>query len=222
MADQDQELSAQAELMTCLQASQQRQELAEVKRQENNREKLAEVGKLLMAFPGEKLGPDEQKLRGEAFIAGLGSFDPSDVRIACSWWMQGKNGDGNENYAFAPSVPQLARLAYKAKNQFCVPDSGRYPKFGPDRPAPKVLKTEEERGEFVEAVMANLKFTGSESCPQKMEMTPDLEAIDEMKKRYAELRAEQYKAAQKDLEREAVEALKRRDSQQPETKQAAE
>jgi hypothetical protein len=67
-----------------------------------------------VAFPGERLSDLESKARAEAYLVALDGMPAWCVDRAVAWWLQGANGEGGENYAFAPSPPQLRRLAEKA------------------------------------------------------------------------------------------------------------
>lgn len=53
-------------------------------------------------------------MRSEVYLIALEGMPAFAIDQAVRWWLQGSGGDGSENYAFAPSAPQLRRLADKA------------------------------------------------------------------------------------------------------------
>lgn len=74
------------------------------------REIMGAVARLLIAFPATDPGIAGEA-RAEAYEVALEDLPAWAVAAACLDWLQGKRGTGGENYAFAPSPPQLRRLA---------------------------------------------------------------------------------------------------------------
>lgn len=77
---------------------------------------IAAVARLLVAFPATDGGGGtatemRSEARGEAFVMALDDLPAWAVAAACRDWLRGDGGKGGENYAFAPSPPQLRRLA---------------------------------------------------------------------------------------------------------------
>lgn len=80
----------------------------------DRREVAPIVARLFMAFPGERLSRDEAAMRGDGYMIALDGLPSWAVDQAATWWLRGERGDGRENYAFAPSPPQLRQLAERA------------------------------------------------------------------------------------------------------------
>ena len=71
---------------------------------------IAAVAQVLVAFPVTDAGV-AGTARAEAFAMALDDLPAWAVAAACRQWLRGEGGIGGENYAFAPSPPQLRRLA---------------------------------------------------------------------------------------------------------------
>lgn len=71
---------------------------------------IAAVAQVLVAFPVTDAGV-AGAARAEAFAMALDDLPAWAVAAACRQWLRGEGGAGGENYAFAPSPPQLRRLA---------------------------------------------------------------------------------------------------------------
>lgn len=69
------------------------------------------VARLLVAFPATDVTGGAAGARAEAFAIALDDLPAWAVAAACRDWLRGEGGKGGENYAFAPSPPQLRRLA---------------------------------------------------------------------------------------------------------------
>lgn len=74
----------------------------------------ASIAGLMLAFPGGKLGDEETAVRARMFREALGDLPAWTVERASQFWLRREHPEGNENYAFAPSAPQLRRLALVA------------------------------------------------------------------------------------------------------------
>lgn len=74
---------------------------------------LEAVSPLLETFPTSS--NTNSKARGMGFRIALEDLPAWCVQEAVKRWLRGEDGDGSENYSFAPSPPQLRRLAIRAK-----------------------------------------------------------------------------------------------------------
>lgn len=72
---------------------------------------MATLTGFLGAFPATDTGEAGSRMRGAAFATALDDMPAWAVAAACRDWLRGEHGAGGENYAFAPSPPQLRRLA---------------------------------------------------------------------------------------------------------------
>ncbi len=77
----------------------------------SEREIAAEFTKLILAFPAQSVSQDVAAIRAEAYFTALSDLPAWALREACRKWLRGE-ADGN--LAFAPSPPQLRRLADEA------------------------------------------------------------------------------------------------------------
>lgn len=73
-------------------------------------ETLALVGKLLLSFPAQDLSVAAATYRSEGYLTAVSEYPAWAIAKACDAWLRREHPEGNENYAFAPSPPQLARL----------------------------------------------------------------------------------------------------------------
>lgn len=73
------------------------------------------IGSLVMGmlanFPRQNGTEDTGSAKGEGYALALDDLPSWAVRRACGFWLRGEHGAGRENYAFAPSPPELRRLA---------------------------------------------------------------------------------------------------------------
>lgn len=67
-----------------------------------------------MAFPSTQGGEGAAEMRMEAYRMALDDLPAWTIERAARMWLRGENSSGGENYAFAPSPPQLRRLAQLA------------------------------------------------------------------------------------------------------------
>lgn len=74
-------------------------------------ELLETVSNFLDAFPGKEVSDDRLANRGQAYVISLEGMPLWAVLRGVKSWLKAENGTGKENYAFAPSPPQLLRLA---------------------------------------------------------------------------------------------------------------
>lgn len=116
---------------------------------------------LLMSFSGQRGDEDTQRLRGEGYRIALEDSPAWAVERAARMWLRRENGAGDENYAFAPSPPQLRRLAALAMVPMLA-EQGRLQRLlraEPERePAP-----EAERAEMIrrwDELIAGLRGAG--------------------------------------------------------------
>lgn len=72
---------------------------------------MATLTGFLGAFPATDTGEAAGQMRGAAFATALDDMPAWAVAAACRDWLRGEHGTGDERYAFAPSPPQLRRLA---------------------------------------------------------------------------------------------------------------
>lgn len=73
-------------------------------------EVLTYVARLLLAFPAQQVSETAAKIRSEAYLTALGEFPAWAIERAAEMWLRRQEPEGNENYAFAPSPPQMVRL----------------------------------------------------------------------------------------------------------------
>ena len=66
---------------------------------------------LLTAFPAQHVGDDAMQARAGMFRIALDNMPAWAVERAVTFWIKRQHPEGGENYAFAPSPPQLGRLA---------------------------------------------------------------------------------------------------------------
>lgn len=85
----------------------------------------AAIAGMLSAFPSQQLGDAEQMARAGMYRAALEDVPAWAVDRAVKFWMRREHSEGRENYAFAPSPPQLRRLAVIA----CGPVRGELQKL---------------------------------------------------------------------------------------------
>jgi len=71
----------------------------------------AAVMGVLAAFPAQASSPEATKARSIMYREALADLPAWAVERAVCFWNRGEHGQGNENYAFPPSPPQLRRLA---------------------------------------------------------------------------------------------------------------
>jgi len=71
------------------------------------------VTQLMVAFPSQALEQKSAKYRSRAYLSALEMFPAWAIALACRDWLQGRGVTGDENFAFAPSPPQLVKLAEK-------------------------------------------------------------------------------------------------------------
>lgn len=71
----------------------------------------AAIAGLKLAFPAQRLSDDEASVAAAMFRQALGELPAWTVERAIQFWLRREHPEGNENYAFAPSAPQLRRLA---------------------------------------------------------------------------------------------------------------
>lgn len=71
---------------------------------------LARAARLLLSFPAQDLSEAAAKFRSEGYLTALSEYPAWAIGQACEAWLRREEPEGNENYAFAPSPPQLARL----------------------------------------------------------------------------------------------------------------
>lgn len=69
------------------------------------------LAKLLSAFPSQSASDEIANARAGAYRLALDGLPAWSIERAVTWWLQRQKGEGKENYAFAPSAPQLRRLA---------------------------------------------------------------------------------------------------------------
>lgn len=69
------------------------------------------VTELLLVFPIRDAGDVTAKAMSRAYLTALEDLPAWAVARAKISWLKGQHGEGRENYAFAPSPPQLRRLA---------------------------------------------------------------------------------------------------------------
>jgi hypothetical protein len=74
----------------------------------------AQVMKFLLAFPGRELSDMAHEARCEMYVDALEDLPAWAVKEGCRRWLRREDGAGDENYSFAPSAPQLRRLAERA------------------------------------------------------------------------------------------------------------
>lgn len=70
---------------------------------------------LLGTFPA-KAGTEAARAKG--FRIALEDLPAWAIEAAVRKWLRGEDGEGTEDYSFAPSPPQLRRLALRARNGF--------------------------------------------------------------------------------------------------------
>ena len=73
---------------------------------------LRAVGRLLVTFPGQQLSEGAAKVRGDAYREALDDLPAWCVEQACRDWLRGDVA-GEQNMAFAPSPPQLRKIALR-------------------------------------------------------------------------------------------------------------
>lgn len=73
-------------------------------------EALTLVAKLLLAFPAQELSETAAKYRSEGYLTALSEFPAWAIAKGCDSWLRREFAEKNDNYAFAPSPPQLSRL----------------------------------------------------------------------------------------------------------------
>lgn len=71
----------------------------------------AEIAILLAAFPSPNAGESSAELRGTAYLYALSGFPRWAVAEAVRMWLTGENREEGDRHSFAPSPPQLVRLA---------------------------------------------------------------------------------------------------------------
>ncbi|WP_081761414.1 hypothetical protein [Methylopila sp. 73B] len=69
------------------------------------------VMSLLSSFPRQATNADAGDAKGEGYAIALDDLPSWAVRRAVGFWLRSEHGAGRENYAFAPSPPELRRLA---------------------------------------------------------------------------------------------------------------
>ena len=77
---------------------------------------LEQIGSLIETLVGAypTTGADQHRLM--AFRMAIDDLPAWAVEAGIRKWFRGEDGVGTENYSFAPSPPQLRRLALRAKN----------------------------------------------------------------------------------------------------------
>lgn len=74
----------------------------------------AALAGILSAFPQQQASNEEQMARASMYQIALDDLPAWAVERGVKMWMRRENPEGRENYAFAPSPPQLRRLAWVA------------------------------------------------------------------------------------------------------------
>lgn len=72
------------------------------------RDVVANVVRLLVAFPAANMSPEAARARASIYVSVMADLPGWAIRIACDKWLR---GDAEGNLAFAPSPPQLRQLA---------------------------------------------------------------------------------------------------------------
>lgn len=70
-----------------------------------------EVAVMLGAFPMLGLSDDALDQRSAAYLYALDTFPGWAVKEAVRWWIRGERSEPGDRHGFAPSPPQLVRLA---------------------------------------------------------------------------------------------------------------
>lgn len=73
-------------------------------------EALTLVMQLLLAFPAQELSETGAKYRANGYITALSDCPAWAIRDGCKSWLKRRFSEATDNYAFAPSPPQLERL----------------------------------------------------------------------------------------------------------------
>lgn len=71
----------------------------------------AAVASMLACFPAQAASDDAMKARAVGYLTALADLPAWAVERGAAYWMRREHGEGRENYAFAPSPPELRRLA---------------------------------------------------------------------------------------------------------------
>lgn len=73
-------------------------------------EAMTFVMKLLLAFPSQELSEAAAKYRSEGYLTALLDVPAWAIQKGCGYWLRREFREETDNYAFAPSPPQLSRL----------------------------------------------------------------------------------------------------------------
>lgn len=71
----------------------------------------AAVATMLACFPAQAASDEALKARAHGYLTALADLPAWAVDRGASYWMRREHAEGRENYAFAPSPPELRRLA---------------------------------------------------------------------------------------------------------------
>lgn len=100
----------------------------------------AQIMGMLSSFPSQAMSQAMAEARLSNYFDVLAPFPLAIVRQAIAFWMGRRHTEGNENYAFPPSPPQLVRLARIAAEEALPPKpvgtGHRYLPPVPDIPEP--------------------------------------------------------------------------------------
>lgn len=100
----------------------------------------AQIMGMLSSFPSQAMSHAMAEARLSNYFDVLAPFPLAMVRQAISSWMGRRHSEGNENYAFPPSPPQLVRLARIAAEEALPPRpvgaGHRYLSPAPEMPEP--------------------------------------------------------------------------------------
>lgn len=100
---------------------------------------------MLAQFPQASTSEDMRRLQIEGLMAALSQFPDFAVRQACLDYICRRNGEGKENYAFAPTAPQLVRLCEIAMKPFQEAAGLQFKLLNANAPEPAPSMTETER-----------------------------------------------------------------------------